>query len=331
MHQTPKKKKKKKKQTNRSACLLVFGFSDRVEHPAASSPISAVITPPSSLSLGGNTVNNHQFWVTVATKTGKQSKHRAEREREREEEVTQQTDRQRSQRNIKEDKMVRAGGILKLAALIFAFLLAVFLAFQLLEINMDFKLASVISRAMPANEAPTKPVRQKCGLSKSCPAGHFAFRLASGAASVVGPRFCLEDKLIMSAVKNNVGRGLNIALINGKTGDVIKTDFFDMWGGEVAPFIKFLKEIEDGTVVMIASFDDPATKLNDEAKKLIADLGSSAISNLGFRDNWVFVGGKGIKTKSPFEQHIKNSADTNKFEGWPDVLEMEGCVPRRQD
>lgn len=37
-------------------------------------------------------------------------------------------------------------GILKLAAVIFAFLLAVFLAFQLLEINMDFKLGSVMCK-----------------------------------------------------------------------------------------------------------------------------------------------------------------------------------------
>lgn len=43
-------------------------------------------------------------------------------------------------------------------------------------------------------------------------------------------------------------------------------------------------------------------RLNEEARNLIADLGSSSISILGFRDNWVFVGGKGIKTKSPFEQ-----------------------------
>ncbi|XP_051248433.1 protein FAM3C [Dicentrarchus labrax] len=223
--------------------------------------------------------------------------------------------------------MVRAGGILKLAAIIIAFLLAVFLAFQLLDINMDFKLA----RSLPTNEGSTKPVRYKCGLSKSCPVGHFAFKMASGAASVVGPRICLEDKLLMSSVKNNVGRGINIALVNGRTGELMKTDFFDMWAGDVAPFIKFLKEIDEGTVVMMASFDDPATKLNDEARKLIADLGSSAISNVGFRDNWVFVGGKGIKTKSPFEQHIKNNADTNKFEGWPEVLEIEGCVPQRQD
>uniref|UniRef100_A0AAQ6IS01 ILEI/PANDER domain-containing protein n=1 Tax=Anabas testudineus TaxID=64144 RepID=A0AAQ6IS01_ANATE len=177
----------------------------------------------------------------------------------------------------------------------------------------------------------TRPGRYKCGLSKPCPPGHFAFKMTSGAASVVGPRICLEDKSLMSGVKNNVGRGINIALVNGRTGELIKTDHFDMWAGDVAPLIKLLKEIEEGTVVMIASFDDPSTKLNDEARKLIADLGSSVITNLGFRDNWIFVGGKGIKTKSPFEQHIKNSADTNKFEGWPEVLEMEGCIPQRQE
>ncbi|XP_061663467.1 protein FAM3C isoform X1 [Syngnathoides biaculeatus] len=227
--------------------------------------------------------------------------------------------------------MVRTAGILKLGALISAFILAIYLAFQLLEIRMDFRLGGVMEKSVLAKEGLNKSVRHKCGLSKACPAGHFAFKMASGAASVVGPKMCLEDKMLMSAVKNNVGRGINIALINGRTGELNKTDFFDMWAGNVAPLIQFLKGIEDGTVVMMASFDDPSTKLNDEARKLIADLGSSAINNLGFRDNWIFVGGKGIKTKSPFEQHIKNSAETNKFEGWPEVLEMEGCVPRRDD
>ncbi|XP_054656880.1 protein FAM3C isoform X2 [Dunckerocampus dactyliophorus] len=310
---------------------------------------------------------------------------------------------------------------------------------------MDFRLGSMIVKSVPMNEVFVKPVQHKCGLSKACPIGHFAFKMASGAASVVGPKMCLEDKMLMSGVKNNVGRGINIALVNGRTGELNKTDYFDMWAGNVAPLIQFLKGIQDGTIVMMASFDDPSTKwwgqqpkqescfvqlllvdaevfpgqlrgsgsnvswvfpeassrseelgfyrpprsplsaatrltlhltplalgtrvafsgcawppdarhhapppglvpeggpgdprpveakprLNEEARKLIADLGSTAITNLGFRDNWIFVGGKGIKTKSPFEQHIKNSADTNKFEGWPDVLEMEGCVPQRQD
>ncbi|KAM3587669.1 uncharacterized protein V6R79_011469 [Siganus canaliculatus] len=225
--------------------------------------------------------------------------------------------------------MVRASGILKLAALVFAFLLAVFLTFQLLEINVDFKLGSMMCECVAY--ISTKTAKHKCGLSKACPAGHFAFKMASGAATVVGPRMCLEDKSIMSGVKNNVGRGINIGLVNGRTGETINTASFDMWAGDVAPLIKFLKEIEDGTIVMMASFDDPSTKLNEEARKLISELGSTVITSLGFRDNWIFVGGKGIKTKSPFEQHIKNSADTNKFDGWPEVLEMEGCVPQRQD
>lgn len=32
-----------------------------------------------------------------------------------------------------------------------------------------------------------------------------------------------------------------------------------------------------------------------------------------------------------FPQHIKNNKDTNKYEGWPEVVEMEGCVPQKQD
>lgn len=32
-----------------------------------------------------------------------------------------------------------------------------------------------------------------------------------------------------------------------------------------------------------------------------------------------------------FQQHIKNNKDTNKYEGWPEVVEMEGCIPQKQD
>ncbi|KAG5267556.1 hypothetical protein AALO_G00223040 [Alosa alosa] len=196
---------------------------------------------------------------------------------------------------------------------------------------MDFNIGQVFARSAPQETGSTIPPKYKCGLSKACPEGHFSFKMTSGAASVVGPKICLEDNIVMSGVKNNVGRGINIALINGKTGSVLKTDSFDMWAGDVNELINFMKTIEDGTLVMMATFDDPASKLNEEARKMIADLGSSSVSTLGFRDNWIFVGGKGIKTKSPFEQHIKNNAETNKYEGWPEVLEMEGCIPQRQD
>lgn len=227
------------------------------------------------------------------------------------------------------DKMFRTSGIFKFATILFIFIVAIFLILQLSDFKFDFNLSDIFAKPPPANAVATRPTRIKCGLVRDCPKDHFAFKMASGAASVVGPRICLEDKILMSSVKNNVGRGINIALVDGKSGNLLKTASYDMWGGDVAPLIKFLKEIEDGTVVMMASFDDPATKLNDEARKLIGDLGSTIVTHLAFRDNWIFVGGKGIKTKSPFEQHIKNSADSNKFDGWPEVLEMEGCIPKK--
>ncbi|XP_023686010.1 protein FAM3C-like [Paramormyrops kingsleyae] len=221
--------------------------------------------------------------------------------------------------------MVKVKAILKLGLLISLLLVALF-TFQ----RLTFTDLNLFVRSMSSQQPTAKPINLKCGLSRPCPAKHFAFKMNSGAASIVGPKICVEDNILMSGVKNNVGRGLNIALVNGSTGILIKTAYFDMWAGDIKLLIKFLKSIEQGTLVMMATFDDSSTKLNEEARKLIGDLGSSSISAVKFRDNWIFVGGKGIKRKSPFEQHIKNKADTNKYEGWPEVLEMEGCIPMKQ-
>ncbi|XP_068132504.1 protein FAM3C [Hyperolius riggenbachi] len=228
---------------------------------------------------------------------------------------------------------MRIAGAIKFVVAIAAFLLTFYVISQVLDIKMDSSLGKLLVRSPLESVAhpTTKAPRYRCGISKICPEKHFAFKIASGAANVVGPKICVDDNVLMSGVKNNVGRGINTALVNGKTGELIDTKFYDLWGGDVAPFIEFLKKIPDGTICLMASFDDAATKLNDEARKQISDLGSTAINSLAFRDNWVFVGGKGIKTKSPFEQHIKNNKDTNKYEGWPEVVEMEGCIPQKQN
>ncbi|XP_052518891.1 protein FAM3A isoform X2 [Budorcas taxicolor] len=154
---------------------------------------------------------------------------------------------------------------------------------------------------------------------------------------------------LMSSVKDNVGRGLNIALVNGMggcclgslwrsrqclaalgvNGDLIEARAFDMWAGDVNDLLKFIRPLHEGTLVFVASYDDPATKMNEETRKLFSDLGSKNVKDLAFRDSWVFVGAKGVQNKSPFEQHMKNSKHTNKYEGWPEALEMEGCIPRR--
>lgn len=183
----------------------------------------------------------------------------------------------------------------------------------------------------PENSVTAEPRarKYKCGLPQPCPEEHLAFRMVSGAANVIGPKICLEDKMLMSSVKDNVGRGLNIALVNGVSGELIEARAFDMWAGDVNDLLKFIRPLHEGTLVFVASYDDPATKMNEETRKLFSELGSKNVKDLAFRDSWVFVGAKGVQNKSPFEQHVKNSRHTNKYEGWPEALEMEGCIPRR--
>nr|AAY33976.1 unknown [Oxyuranus scutellatus scutellatus] len=153
--------------------------------------------------------------------------------------------------------------------------------------------------------------------------------MTSGAANVIGPKICLEDKMLMSSMKDNVGRGLNIALVNGVNGDLIDAKSFDMWAGDVNELLKFIRSLHEGTLVFVASYDDPATKMNEEARKIFTELGSKFARELAFRDSWIFVGAKGVQDKSPFEQHMRNSRSSNKYEGWPEALEMEGCIPQR--
>uniref|UniRef100_A0A7N4UZK2 FAM3 metabolism regulating signaling molecule A n=1 Tax=Sarcophilus harrisii TaxID=9305 RepID=A0A7N4UZK2_SARHA len=164
----------------------------------------------------------------------------------------------------------------------------------------------------PARREKPRARKYKCGLPQPCPEQHLAFRVVSGAANVIGPKICLEDKMLMSSVKDNVGRGLNIALVN-----------------DVNDLLKFIRPLHEGTLVFVASYDDPATKMNDETRKIFSELGSTNAKELAFRDSWVFVGAKGVQDKSPFEQHMKNSKNTNKYEGWPEALELEGCIPQR--
>lgn len=221
---------------------------------------------------------------------------------------------------------MRVSGLPRLLALIFVLVTTWIFVRSYISFNMK---TIRLPRWMTGSVHKEKLVKIKCGLSKSCPANFFAFKIVSGAANVVGPSMCLEDHVIMSPVKNNVGRGLNIALVNGTTGTILGQKSFDMYSGDPSLLVKFLKEIPAGTLVLVASYDDPGTKLNDEIRQLFSNLGSAYTKQLGFRDSWVFLGAKDLKGKSPFEQFLKNNPDTNKYEGWPELLELEGCVPRK--
>ncbi|XP_078465739.1 protein FAM3A-like isoform X2 [Lampetra planeri] len=170
----------------------------------------------------------------------------------------------------------------------------------------------------------------KCGRAEACPPGHLAFRMASGENTFIGPHICIEDRIVMDGNLYNVGLGLNVAVVNGATGAVIHTEVFDTFEGDITELINLLKIVTDGSLLLIASFDEPASKLNAEARNMFAAMGSRFIKNVAYRDTWVFVGTKGNANSSLFEAHTKNNEETNKYQGWPERVEIDGCIPLRK-
>ncbi|XP_039513839.1 protein FAM3C isoform X2 [Pimephales promelas] len=225
---------------------------------------------------------------------------------------------------------------LKFIFMVAALIISISFVLKLLQMNPELTVSNLVERSVGGGVySPWKPddhkndgPKSKCGLPKPCPGKDFAFKIYSGATNIIGPQICFEGKMIIQKDTRGNWPGINIAVINEKTGEHVKTGIFNMWNGKVEELIEFLKSIEDGSLVLIASFDDPATKLNDEARELIADLGSSYISKIKFRDNWIFVGGKKTLTHVSFEKHLKNDRETNKYESWPEMIELEGCIPR---
>ncbi|XP_053171504.1 protein FAM3C [Scomber japonicus] len=183
------------------------------------------------------------------------------------------------------------------------------------------------ARRVLATSAPVT----KCGLSKVCPPNHFALHVKSGAANVVGPRICFEDKIIIGHMLNNVGPGLNIAIINGEKGVVEKSGYLNMKIGRQDEILKYLNDIKPGRIVMVASFDDMTKKLTNDMREVFVRMGSTLIKSVQSRDNWVFVGRTGTGNRSSFEKQAVNDEKTNLYEGWPMAVEVGGCFPRGAD
>lgn len=178
-------------------------------------------------------------------------------------------------------------------------------------------------------EEPTPPVMvKKCSLETKCLQDSFEILIKSGAANVVGPTICFNGEIVMSHVMNNVGPGLNIVVVNGETGTVDTFGNLNSKNGESEEILNYLKQIELGRIVLLASFDDVTPKLTDEIRDVLESMGSALIKTVKGKDNWVFAGTKGAAEKSPFEKMVVNDPKTNVFEDWPNVVEISGCFPK---
>ncbi|XP_075966862.1 protein FAM3C [Anarhichas minor] len=134
----------------------------------------------------------------------------------------------------------------------------------------------------------------------------------------------------MSYAMNNVGPGLNIVVVNGKNGTVEKFGYLNMINGNTEDILAYLKEIKPGMIVLVASFDDSSPKMTDDIREVFVGMGSTLIKSVKRRDSWVFAGRAGTENKSLFEKQNVNDDKTNIYEGWPEMVEMGGCIPRNQ-
>ncbi|KAM9020286.1 protein FAM3B isoform 1-T1 [Ara ararauna] len=182
----------------------------------------------------------------------------------------------------------------------------------------------------PVLRAPV-PKRQKCDHWSPCSPGSYAYRILSGGGKRNLAKICFEDELLISEEKGNVGRGINIAIVNYKTGKVTSTKFFDMWEGDHSrEMMAFIKNAPEESLLLMVTHDDGSTRLKNDAKKAVEELGSKEIWNMKFRSSWAFIAAKGFKLPDDIQKEKINHSDQkkNRYNGWPAEIQIEGCIPR---
>uniref|UniRef100_A0A674EVJ7 Uncharacterized protein n=1 Tax=Salmo trutta TaxID=8032 RepID=A0A674EVJ7_SALTR len=69
--------------------------------------------------------------------------------------------------------------------------------------------------------------------------------------------------------------------------------------------------------------------MTDAIRETFVSLGSTEVMSLETRDGWVFVGLKKSILYALCVIHFLNNVETNVYDGWPGVVEVGGCIPRR--
>nr|XP_060496486.1 protein FAM3B isoform X2 [Panthera onca] len=183
----------------------------------------------------------------------------------------------------------------------------------------------------PGTTAPA-PKRQKCDHWTPCPSDTYAYRLLSGGGRDKYAKICFEDELLIGEKTGNVGRGINIAIVNYMTGKVTATQYFDMFEGDNSgQMINFIQSAPSKSLLFMVTHDDGASRLKEDAKKVIEGLGSKHIRNIQFRSSWVFLTAKDLQLPKEIQRESINHSDSarNRYSGWPAEVQIEGCIPKK--
>ncbi|XP_040194913.1 protein FAM3B [Rana temporaria] len=224
----------------------------------------------------------------------------------------------------------------KVVGLIFASMFAWYLGYFFAEILPEDSIQTAIGSVQRLGEKPVikapLPVKQKCAVWRKCQPTEVVYSIRSAGAKHILPVICLEDEILLGGPKETGSRGFNFVIINPNTLKVIDTKTFDMYEGDfTGQMVEFMNKIPDKSIVMVASYDDVNTKLNDAAKKAFEDLGSKEIRNLKFRSGFVYLAIKGgsLPVEAEKEKIIHSDNSKNRYSGWPAEIQIDGCLPRQ--
>ncbi|KAM5333186.1 protein FAM3B isoform 2-T3 [Glossophaga mutica] len=229
----------------------------------------------------------------------------------------------------------RPAGTLRSLLFLCASVCAWYAGYLLAEFIPDTSLSSVAYRIQSISKRPILkapvPQRQKCDHWAPCPPNTYAYRLLSGGVRDKYAKICFEDELLIGEKTGNVGRGINVAIVNYTTGKVIATQYFDTYEDDNSgAMTRFIRGAPVKSLLFMVTHNDGSARLKEDAKKAIEELGSKEIRTMRFRSSWVFLTAKGFELPAGIQREKINHSDhaNNRYMGWPAEIQIEGCIPK---
>jgi len=94
--------------------------------------------------------------------------------------------------------------------------------------------------------------------------------------------------------ENKIGRGINLVVIDKNSYEVKLIDSFDTFEDD-NKFLRAIKtNINDGDIVILASYDEMANALREPVRTFMTNFGTQLFENIKFRDSYVMIGQRGV-------------------------------------
>eukprot|EP00048_Salpingoeca_helianthica_P003356 m.66726 g.66726 ORF g.66726 m.66726 type:complete len:635 (-) comp12658_c0_seq1:141-2045(-) len=119
-------------------------------------------------------------------------------------------------------------------------------------------------------------------------------------------------------------RGLNIAVVNGRTGLLKETRNFDTFAESGQKFHQFIHQLTADDVLAVATHDDAFNSLGPRGRAALRLLGGTMIETLNYRGNLALVGRRGLWYS--FAERVAPAVHSKDSWGWGPRVNASACV-----